>query len=569
MGEVIPTRGWYRRVTRGSDQLQLTLAAVPGEDTAKALGAFYTDSQIAAFLVRWAVRSPRDTVLDPSFGGGVFLRSACNRLRSLGGDPLEQVFGVEVDGAVHSRTSEKLHGEFAVAAANLIHADFFATRMGQVNVVVGNPPFIRYQRFVGGERERALRRAAEAGVRLSRLSSSWAPFLVCSVAMLRPGGRLAMVVPMELVHAAYAMPVLRYLAEQFGRVTFLTFRKKLFPDLSEDTLLLLAEERGHGPARFAVRDLRHAGVLHELGEGSIRARDVDAQALCTGRERLVEYLLPRRARELYRALRQGQATRSLRTVADVGIGYVTGANEFFHLTPDQVVRWEIPPEFLQRAVIRGRELVGLRMTAGDWYRQGSCLLRIAPDAQLPVAVRRYLKAGEEAGVNQAYKCRSRSPWFSVPHVHLPEAFLTYMGGAAHRLVVNEVGAVAPNSLHVVRLRPDGGLSAYALAALWQTSLTRLSVEVEGHALGGGMLKLEPTEAESVALARAPAPSCGWQALVSDLDTLVRCGRGAEATDLADRALLQDGLGLAENDCALLRAAAEELRSRRYTRGAKA
>jgi len=33
-----------------------------------------------------------------------------------------------------------------------------------------------------------------------------------------------------------------------------------------------------------------------------------------------------------------------------------------------------------------------------------------------------------------------------------------------------------------------------LAALWQTLLTRLSAEIEGHALGGGMLKIEPSEA---------------------------------------------------------------------------
>src|SRR5690242_13955132 len=43
----------------------------------KALGAFYTDAQVAEFLVWWAVRSRAETVIDPSFGGGVFLRAAC------------------------------------------------------------------------------------------------------------------------------------------------------------------------------------------------------------------------------------------------------------------------------------------------------------------------------------------------------------------------------------------------------------------------------------------------------------------------------------------------------------
>src|SRR3954466_4942721 len=46
----------------------------PSHADAKAFGAFYTDAQIAEFLAWWAIRERGDTVLDPSFGGGVFLR---------------------------------------------------------------------------------------------------------------------------------------------------------------------------------------------------------------------------------------------------------------------------------------------------------------------------------------------------------------------------------------------------------------------------------------------------------------------------------------------------------------
>mgnify|MGYP001380096027 FL=1 len=63
----------------------------------KTLGAFYTDASVADFLVNWAIRSGNDTVLDPAFGGGVFLRSAARRISSLGGNSSSQVFGVEID----------------------------------------------------------------------------------------------------------------------------------------------------------------------------------------------------------------------------------------------------------------------------------------------------------------------------------------------------------------------------------------------------------------------------------------------------------------------------------------
>lgn len=147
----------------------------------KSLGAYYTDAQVAEFLVWWAIRSPKERVLDPSFGGGVFLRAACKRLQHLRGDPSVQVLGVEIDERVHARIADKLCEEFGIRKCNLLRSNFFdlgPEAIGSISAVVGNPPFIRYHRFSGEVRRRALERAASQGVRLSALSSSWAPFLI-------------------------------------------------------------------------------------------------------------------------------------------------------------------------------------------------------------------------------------------------------------------------------------------------------------------------------------------------------------------------------------------------------
>ena len=555
-------------------------AVPPGSDGAKALGAFYTDVQVADFLVWWALRSPQDTVMDPCFGGGVFLRSACKRVLQLGGQPASQVFGAEIDAEVHARIAEKLADEFKVNGQNLRLADFFGldpASSPRVSAIVGNPPFIRYQRFSGEARKQALMRCRRQGVRIPELCSSWAPFLVQSIAMLQQGGRLAMVVPMEIGHARYALPVLDHLRLSFGKVTFLTFRKKLFPDLSEDTLLLLAEDKGAPSTGFLLRDLPHAGLLagvqrhkqwHRLG-----TRRLDADLLCQGRARLVESFLPRKARELYRELKQRSLTQRLGNLADVGIGYVTGANEFFHLDPQAARQWGIPRRFLRPAVRRGRALSGLRFTADDWRKavdsgQAGYLLHIEADGDLPEGVRGYLQGGEKQGVHKGYKCRVRSPWYRVPHVHRPDAFLSYMSGIMPRLVANEAGAVAPNSLHMLRLHTHTTLTSDAVAALWQTSLVRLSVEIEGHPLGGGMLKMEPTEAENVVVPWSHGADLSvLTGLAEELDSLVREGDDATAQARADATILQRGMGLSASDCHLLQMAADLLRSRRYSRSA--
>lgn len=548
--------------------MALRFPSSPTGQTAKRLGAYYTDLALAGFLVRWALRTPTDKVLDPAFGGGVFLWAADEHLRSLGGAPEHQVFGVELDTTVHTQTSQLLAGR----AANLLNSDFFDLEPGRLppmQAVVGNPPFIRYQRFSSG-RERAIRRAASQGVGLSRLASSWAAFVVHSLAFLEEGGRLALVLPLELGHAAYARPVLEYLARAFERVELITFRKRLFPHLSQDCLLLLAEGHGLGEgqrAGFYLRDLESAASL----EGLPGPQALDTQGLSSGQERLSEYWISRPARELYRELRDSAHTVRLGELAGVGTGYVTGANDYFHLSPQDVRQWDIPAEFLKPAIRRGRSLVGLRFTQADWEwavtkGEGGYLLHIPPGADLPESLWRYLQAGQAQGVHQAYKCRVRDPWYSVPQVYCPDAFLSYMSGAMPSLVANQAGVVAPNSLHILRLR-QGSISAdsaEALACLWQTSLTRLSAELEGHAMGGGMLKIEPSEAERIVLARSRLSPQELQALGQELDLLLRAGKAPTAQELADQAILR-GMGLEPEQCRFLREAATLLKERRYNR----
>ena len=89
------------------------------------------------------------------------------------------------------------------------------------------------------------------GTKFTALSSSWAPFIVAASTVLKPGGRMAFVVPAEIGHAPYAQPVLKHLAANFDRVQVLAVRRKLFPDLSEDCWLLYCDGFGgkNRPAR--------------------------------------------------------------------------------------------------------------------------------------------------------------------------------------------------------------------------------------------------------------------------------------------------------------------------------
>jgi adenine-specific DNA methylase len=192
----------------------------------KQSGAYYTPDPVAASLLSWAIRCPEDRLLDPSCGDGRFIRGHRNSV------------GIEQDPRAAAHAME-------VAPWALVHeGDFFAWASNteeRFDCTAGNPPFIRYQTFKGPVRERALNLCAKLGVAFSGLASSWAPYLVATASLLRPGGRMSFVVPAEIGHAPYASPLLEYLVDHFETVQIVAVRDKLFPDLSEDCWLLHAE----------------------------------------------------------------------------------------------------------------------------------------------------------------------------------------------------------------------------------------------------------------------------------------------------------------------------------------
>lgn len=236
----------------------MTLRSVPAPktDTAqarKARGAFFTPTAITDYLTEWAIRSPGDAVLEPSCGEAVFLLSAANRLRRMGALELslpQQLHGLDIH-----KDSVKLAERFLAdegITASLKVGDFFEREpTPSFDVVIGNPPYVRYQSFSGDARARALEAALRQGVRLTLLASSWAAFTVHASAFLKRDGRLGLVLPAELLAVKYAAEIRRFLLSRFKSVRLVLFENLVFPGVLEEVVLLLAEGYG-GTQSFEV-----------------------------------------------------------------------------------------------------------------------------------------------------------------------------------------------------------------------------------------------------------------------------------------------------------------------------
>jgi len=124
------------------------------------------------------VRSTSNQVLEPSCGEASFLLVAVDRLAALRDPDALDLQRAVLDGVeLHELSADAARVPLRQAGvdAGIEVGDFFCIdRIGSYDVVIGNPPFARYQDFSARARSRAA--ALHAGVGMTNLASSWAAF---------------------------------------------------------------------------------------------------------------------------------------------------------------------------------------------------------------------------------------------------------------------------------------------------------------------------------------------------------------------------------------------------------
>jgi len=440
----------------------------------KLRGGYYTPEPMANFLADWAIRSLDEQVLEPSCGDGNILVAAAKHLLALGASPDtldQQLHGVELDPREAAKAIQRLQAlDISLTANNLIHVgDFFAhcqrdmfgekvltlvlKERQRFDAVIGNPPFIRYQHFPKEHQQIAFQLMQQAGLRPSRLTNAWLPFLVVGSLLLKEQGRLAMVIPAELFQVNYAAKVRQFLSDYYSRVTLVTFQKLVFDGIQQEVVLLLAE-RNHTPnSGIRAIELNSIGDLNVLTPAKLDT--IELKPLDHSTEKWTQYFLKADEIRLLREMRAHPGITLSNQVLDVDVGVVTGRNAFFVLSQDQVKTHSLEPH-LERMVSRSGHLNGAIFKAEDWQENVEAQLPAflftptdVPLGDLPEPLQRYIALGETKNYHKGYKCRIRPRWYIVPSIWIPDAFMLRQVHAYPKLILNTAQAVCTDTIHRV------------------------------------------------------------------------------------------------------------------------
>jgi adenine-specific DNA-methyltransferase len=525
----------------------------------KLRGGFYTPEPIAEFILRWGINGCENLdILEPSCGDGVFLE----QLKVLKAQ-YNSITAIEYD-EEEAQKADKIE----LSNKQIINADFHTycnNTLQRFDLIIGNPPYIRYQFFERQQQVEAEDIFIKAGLTYSKLTNAWVSFVVGSSLLLKDsGGKIGFVLPAEILQVSFALQLRKFLAHFYNKINIISFEKLVFPNIQQEVVLLLCEKNDTKEHNIEHIELKDASELKTLDTARLKSpqKKIDFKS-----NKWTFYFLSQEEIDFLENIAKRKNIPTLGKYANVEVGITTGANDYFTVPYSTVEEYGLQ-DYAKPMVGRSVQVNSVIFTEEDWEKNKfskakAHLLTFHEKQNLNQnnGAAKYISYGESLGIHKGYKTGIRNDWFIVPSLKVSDALFIRRNNLYPRLIINEAKAYTTDTMHRVFVKH--GTDINALTASYYNSLSLAFTEVSGRSHGGGVLELMPNEAEKVLLPYHKDNA----SLLSQIDNLIRNKTDIEdVLKITNQIILKDHFGLTESEINLAHSIWKKLSSRRLNRG---
>ena len=530
----------------------------------KLRGAYYTPLQLADAMVELFASQNISTVLEPSCGDGVFL-DALQNLNLL--NKVNKLTAVEIEPDEAEKVRDRFSEFEQIEVCTEDFFDFYNRVLGkeQYDLILGNPPYIRYQYLKESQREMQSQILTSHGMKANKLINAWVAFMVACVQLLSENGKIAFVIPAEILQVAYAEDLRLYLSNHLAKITLITFEQLVFPGIEQEVVVFIGEkgETEKGIRIIEMQDLDGFNTLEVQKNGFQKMQHV--------KEKWTKYFVNANEMQLIQQLRSDDRFAKFSEYGLINVGITTGNNEYFSITEDTANEYQLEPVTLP-LIGRSSHAHGIYFTESDWNtnKQSGKRARLISFPEIPYedyadGYKRYIKWGEENREHEGYKCSIRDRWYIVPSVWVPDAFFLRRNNLYPKFVLNCCGAVSTDTMH--RMKFNLGVEPKNVLLAYYNSISFAFTEICGRSYGGGVLEILPGEMGNILLPKVEniAPELR-EKLLTYIDSVVRNDEDIEkALDVVDEELLVKCLGIDPDTCHKCRAIWKKMQKRRLGR----
>lgn len=530
----------------------------------KLRGAYYTPLQLANAMVSLVISDNIKSVLEPSCGDGVFLDS----LESL--DILKnipEITAIEIESDEAEKVSNNFKEYHNVQVLNEDFLDFYQNVYGKkiYDLILGNPPYIRYQYLTEEQREIQSSILTSHGMKSNKLINAWVAFLVASVQLLSENGKIAFVIPAEILQVAYAEDLRLFLSNNLSKITLMTFEQLVFPDIEQEILVFIGEKGGEEKG-IKIIELNNLDDFKNLDLNS-----KNFQKMKHIKEKWTKYFISAEEIKMIQSVREDKRFKQFSELALINVGITTGNNAYFSVDKNTVDKYLLSTVTLP-LIGRSSHAHGIYFTEEDWQNNiksdKRAMLISFPDTPYENYLaehKAYIKFGEDNDEHKGYKCSIRDRWYIVPSVWTPDAFFLRRNNLYPKFVLNRCDAVSTDTMH--RIKFNDGVNPENVLLSYYNSISFAFTEICGRSYGGGVLEILPGEVGNIMLPVIDNINDKLKTeLLQQIDTIVRNNEDIEIVlNLVDQRVLVEMLGIDKKVCVTCRKIWKKMQRRRLER----
>jgi methylase of polypeptide subunit release factors len=481
------------------------------------IGQFWTQEQIAEWMIAWLCQSNPKCLADVGCGAGMFLRKAAQRLERTSNETV--LYGCDISPLLTNLALVAFRaqpGYQESASLTLQVQDYLNTPLPiNADAVICNPPYTRHHHIPPAVKDSLYAYFKQRlQLEVPRQATLALYFLLKIIAELPMGGRAAVIVPMEVLDARYGRAAKRILCQYTSLSAIVNFAPQMNAfhkvDVGASILFL---QKGYND-RSQVRHL----TLNTLPTTEEFLACLDAQQLTTGplpfgslmvqpQEALPEapkwfHIATRRAADAEQ--QNSQMVIPLKHLVKVVRGIATGANQFFVLPTEEVKRHRLEA-FVVRTIQRNREVQSLFLDEERWQNlsaegKGVWLLYLnGREVSTHPELNAYLQSGESEGYHLRSLVQTRRRWHAMEQRDIPAIFFTILTRGNPRFILNQAG-VRPLNMFSLLYPHRSVIEANATELLWallNSSFSLSRLHSVSRTYGGNTLKVEPRELDNL------------------------------------------------------------------------
>lgn len=523
----------------------------------KLRGGFYTPKEIADFMLKWAVNGNNEMdILEPSCGDGIFLQ-----LIQENNIQYSSLTAIEFDEIEYEKSLN-----IELENSTIINDDFHNYCLNtedRFDLIIGNPPYIRYQYFSKEQQGLASQIFTNVDLKYSKLTNAWVSFVVGSSQLLKEQGKIAFVLPAEVLQVSYAKQLREFLAHFYNKINIVSFEKLVFPEIQQEVVLLLCEKNETNSHKIEHLELKNASELKNLDISKLEnpQKRIDFKS-----NKWTFYFLEQEEIDFLEKLQKSKKVPKLGNYADVEVGITTGSNPFFTV-PLSTVQFYNLEKYAKPLVGRSVQVPSLIFTEKDWLKNRDSEARThllsfpkMKDLNGSIGARDYLEFGVEQEINKGYKCGIREEWQIIPSQKLSDALFIRRNHLYPKLIINEANAYTTDTMHRVNIKNDTNLKAFT--ASYYNSLSFAFAEISGRSHGGGVLELMPSEVENIMLPYHESN----EEIVGKIDKMIRSNESIdEILEFTNKKILIDNYKFSKEEVDLADRIWKKLSKRRLNR----